>query len=118
MSLDAMKQALEALETNQYAVADTAPHADVMTYNDAIDTLRLAIEQAEKLAERQQPDALRLADALETLSPLERDAAAELRRLHSVNAQLLEALGNLEEYSKRMGNVASNLAAIHARGQQ
>ena len=29
-----------------------------------------------------QPKALRLADALETLSPLERDAAAELRRLH------------------------------------
>jgi hypothetical protein len=49
----------------------------------------------------EQPDALRLADALETLSPLERDAAAELRRLHSVNAQLLE-------------NVASNLAAIEA----
>jgi len=62
----------------------------------------------------QQPDALRLADALETLSPLERDAAAELRRLHSVNAQLLEALGHLEEYSKRVGNVASNLAAAAA----
>ena len=35
----------------------------------------------------------------------------EVERLHRVNAQLLEALGNLEEYSKRMGNVASNLAA-------
>ena len=78
----------------------------------------------------EKPDALRLADALETLSPLERDAAAELRRLHAenedhiqqlrkeqleverlhrVNAQLLEALGHLEEYSKRVGNVASNL---------
>jgi hypothetical protein len=34
----------------------------------------------------------RLADALETLSPLERDAAAELRRLTTTNAQLLEAL--------------------------
>lgn len=32
----------------------------------------------------------------------------EAKRL---NAQLLEALGNMEEYSKRMGNVASNLAA-------
>lgn len=35
----------------------------------------------------------------------------EVERLHRVNAQLLEALGNLEEYSKRMGNVVSNLAA-------
>jgi hypothetical protein len=39
-----------------------------------------------------QPEALRLADALETLSPLERDAAVELRRLHAVNEELLEAL--------------------------
>ena len=35
----------------------------------------------------------------------------EVERLHRVNVQLLEALGNLEEYSKRMGNVAFNLAA-------
>ena len=55
----------------------------------------------------QQPEALQLADALETLSPLERDAAAELRRLHSVNAQLLEALGHL-------GNVASNQVSIES----
>jgi hypothetical protein len=48
MSLDAMKQALEALETNHYAVADAARHLDVMAHNDAIDALRLAIEQAEK----------------------------------------------------------------------
>ena len=40
----------------------------------------------------EKPEALRLADALETLSPLERDAAAELRRLHTVNVELLEAL--------------------------
>jgi hypothetical protein len=81
----------------------------------------------------EQPDALRLADALtEKEYPPRRAAAEELRRLHAenedhiqqlrkeqleverlhrVNAQLLEALGNLEEYSKRMGNVASNLAA-------
>lgn len=39
-----------------------------------------------------QPKALRLADALETLSPLEREAAAQLRRLHEVNQELLEAL--------------------------
>jgi len=81
----------------------------------------------------EQPEALRLADALtEKEYPPRRAAADELRRLHAenedhiqqlrkeqleverlhrVNAQLLEALGNLEEYSKRMGNVASNLAA-------
>ena len=41
----------------------------------------------------QQPTALRLADALtEKEYPPRRAAAAELRRLHSVNAQLLEAL--------------------------
>lgn len=39
-----------------------------------------------------QPKALRLADALETLSPLEREAAIQLRRLHEVNQELLEAL--------------------------
>ena len=43
-----MKQALEALETNHYAFADAARHLDVMAHNDAIDALRLAIEQAEK----------------------------------------------------------------------
>jgi len=64
----------------------------------------------------QQPEALRLATVLENKLGGAADedieaAAAELRRLHSVNEQLLEALGNLEEYSKRMGNVASNLAA-------
>jgi len=40
----------------------------------------------------QQPKALRLADALETLSPLERDAAAELRRLHEVEGRYFAAL--------------------------
>ena len=40
-----------------------------------------------------QPEALRLADALEEKDyPPRRAAAAELRRLHAVNAQLLEAL--------------------------
>jgi hypothetical protein len=47
----------------------------------------------------QQPQALQLADALERCLPhdsyelhTQQEAAAELRRLHSVNAQLLEAL--------------------------
>ncbi len=49
----------------------------------------------------QQPEALRLANLLEFGVMLgdDRDqAAAELRRLHSVNAQLLEALDNLLWY--------------------
>ena len=41
----------------------------------------------------EQPEALRLADALtEKEYPPRRAAADELRRLHAVNAQLLEAL--------------------------
>jgi len=40
-----------------------------------------------------QPVALRLADWLETFNyPKMEESAAELRRLHAVNAQLLEAL--------------------------
>jgi hypothetical protein len=45
----------------------------------------------------EQPDALRLADELEVFAAhgggaMDRRAAAELRRLHAVNAELLEAL--------------------------
>ena len=48
----------------------------------------------------QQPKALRLADALNVSAPFVDDhinhaAAAELRRLHSVNAELLESLDTL-----------------------
>jgi len=46
-----------------------------------------------------QPEALRLADALDWLAALGRPeislSAEELRRLHSVNAELLEALRSL-----------------------
>ena len=40
------------------------------------------------------PEALRLADALvaDAVSPIDLKAAAELRRLHSVNAELLKSL--------------------------
>lgn len=44
----------------------------------------------------EQPEALRLADALSTkffnFTELDEQAAAELRRLHEVNAELLDAL--------------------------
>lgn len=45
----------------------------------------------------EQDDALRLADLIEKYRSVHcKGAAAELRRLHEVNAQLLEALENLE----------------------
>ena len=44
-NLYAMKQALEALEANQYPVTGAPPDLDVI---EAIAVLRLAIEQAEK----------------------------------------------------------------------
>ena len=57
----------------------------------------------------QQPEALRLADELVALHgyPLSIEAAAELRRLQSVNAELLEALRICE------GNIDSLLASAH-----
>ena len=49
-----------------------------------------------------QPNALRLADELDgTTKTGYWEAAAELRRLHAVNADLLEALLNLEAMAER-----------------
>ena len=41
----AAQQALEAMGTNQYTVAELAPHKVVMKFNDAITALRTALEQ-------------------------------------------------------------------------
>ena len=41
----AIRMALAAMEKNQYAVADTAPHRDVMNYNKAITALRQALAE-------------------------------------------------------------------------
>jgi hypothetical protein len=58
----------------------------------------------------QQPEALRLADELDgTVKTGYWEAAAELRRLHSVNADLLEALKLCE------GNIKSLLASAHPK---
>ena len=77
----------------------------------------------------QQPEALRLADALDlyaTGDAHQRDieqAAAELRRLHEVNAELLEALeklarlGNGERYGNSEGNVIARTAIAKAEGE-
>ncbi len=63
-----------------------------------------------------QPEALRLADALEQQFPvgtaqdyLDGESAKELRRLHEVNQELLEALRWYEAQAKNMGK-----AAIHS----
>jgi len=42
---ETMQQALEAMETNQYTVAELAPHKVVMKFNDAITALKAALEQ-------------------------------------------------------------------------
>ena len=51
------------------------------------------------------PEALRLADSLERMSlstKWDKQAAAELRRLHEVNQELLEALNHAREGIKQM----------------
>jgi len=75
----------------------------------------------------QQPEALRLADAICDYSRLghesedvakrrrmkaNTDAAAELRRLHAVNAQLLEALNMLAAWND--GEIGSHMDAPYA----
>jgi len=73
-----------------------------------------------------QPEALRLADALEELyGYADTDAAAaELRRLHEVNAELLAALdklarlGNGDRYGNSIGNTIAQEAIAKATGEQ
>ncbi len=66
----------------------------------------------------QQPEALRLADALtEKEYPPRRAAAAELCRLHAVNAQLLEALESLAaaDFGAGEWTESAEQAALKAR---
>ncbi len=56
------------------------------------------------MSEAKQPEALRLADSMARCEPVDFDgdfgkAAAELRRLHALNAELLEALQRVELYA-------------------
>ena len=55
------------------------------------------------------PEALLLAGQLESGDPVTGSAAAELRRLHEVNQELLDALRWYEAQAKNMGK-----AAIHS----
>ena len=74
----------------------------------------------------EQPEALRLADLLTAdayWSPmLGEQAATELRRLHEVNQELLEALKELVEVSAHLdacqGTVEQARAAIAKAGEQ
>ncbi len=58
--------------------------------------------------------ALRLADEFEaTKSYMGAKAAAELRRLHEVNAELVEALQQISNYGRKDGDIiAQHLAGI------
>ena len=66
-----------------------------------------------------QPTALRLADELESewVAPYEFDSAAELRRLHQVNQELVEAL---EEFIRNPAgdNTEENAIAILAKHKE
>jgi hypothetical protein len=66
-----------------------------------------------------QPEALRLADWCDTHNTVQHDkAAAELRRLHSANAELLEAMENIERSAHDAMTAALARAAIaKAEGQ-
>jgi hypothetical protein len=73
-----------------------------------------------------QPEALLIAESLKGLSEWEcaNRAAAELRRLHEVNAELLEALdklarlGNGDRYGNSIGNTIAQEAIAKATGEQ
>jgi len=69
----------------------------------------------------EQPTALRLADALETRAITFRDkavAAAELRRLHALNAELLEALKmalSIIGFGKEHDAISASIAKVEAQ---
>ena len=63
-----------------------------------------------------QPEALRLADVFDAFDiPLDREAAAELRRLHEVNTELLEALKGMMDWEVR--NIVFYSNPAHKRAE-
>lgn len=67
-----------------------------------------------------QPEALRLADWIERGNYNHEDvtkAAAELRRLHEVNAELVEALNSVMRLAKQTSNVAYNLGQSNEQSE-
>ena len=76
------------------------------------------MEQLRKDAKANRPEALRLADELGryythlTVAPdINREAAAELRRLHALNGELLEALRGCLPY---VGQMLANTGSMDA----
>ena len=77
-----------------------------------------------------QPEALRLADRLnfyaleQPLQSVIDDTIIELRRLHEVNQELVEALeklarlGNADQYGNSEGNTIAQAALAKARGTE
>ncbi len=67
-----------------------------------------------------QSEALRLADILESWKgAVSNDAAAELRRLHEVNAELVEALGEIEwSNNSKWQQDRARTAILKATGEQ
>ena len=75
-----------------------------------------------------QPEALRLADRLTDFAKQDRlqhgyswellDVAAELRRLHAVNAELLEALRNLARMSEAVAVAEGRARAAIAKAEE
>jgi hypothetical protein len=79
------------------------------------------MEQLRKDAKANRPEALRLADALETRAITFRDkaeAAAELRRLHALNGELLEALKNYVDGCSLGVNAAEVARAAIAKAEE
>jgi len=77
----AAQQALEALEVNQWAVAEQAPHSDVMAHADAITKLRAALAESER-------DWSLLEATQESL----REHMAEIQQMRATLAQALAAM--------------------------
>lgn len=73
-----------------------------------------------------QPEALRLAEALDAYHTrsIHKEAAAELRRLHALNAELLEALKAIKDHPNTRHEVEAQLgestwnAIAKAEGQE
>jgi len=66
-----------------------------------------------------QPEALRLADWCDSHNTIQHDkAAAELRKLHSANAELLKAMENIERSTHDAMTAALARAAIGKTEQQ
>lgn len=78
-----------------------------------------ALEQRLNMKETKQPEALRLADEIEWIAAGKagKETAAELRRLHALNQELLEALNKCSAQLTRLGYSANHADAAIAKAQ-